>query len=197
MKQAGFKKVHLPLETVRSDINRQWNRRHASTSSFENALESAIRAGFRTRTQEINAFVLFGLPDERLEDVIDSTLYAHHMVGSVIPMLFSPVPSTHVFRQHSEYLLNKMGWDLQGLNGKFLPFLEYNQRSNPDLHASDYLELERLMSILNEGKMLSRAVDLCDDGVIGQAFRGTLHKKESNGVKHASSDIVESLSLSL
>ena len=197
MKMAGFEKVHLPLETVRSDINRQWNRRHASTDSFEHALESAIRAGFRTRTQEINAFVLFGLPDERLEDVIDSTLYAHHMVGSVIPMLFSPVPSTHVFRQHSEYLLNKMGWDLQGLNGKFLPFLEYNQRSNPDLHASDYLELERLMSILNEGKMLSRAVDLCDDGVIGQAFRGTLHKKESNGVKHASSDIVESLSLSL
>ncbi len=183
MKKAGFKKVHLPLETVRTDINRQWNRRHASTSSFEHALESAIRAGFRPRTQEINAFVLFGLPDERLEDVVDSTLYAHHMVGSVIPMLFSPVPSTHVFRKHSSYLLNEMGWDLQDLNGKFLPFLEYNQRSNPDLRASDYLELEGLMSILNEGKVLSRAVDLCDDSVVGQAFRETLGAKETNIIK--------------
>jgi len=171
MKQAGFKKVHLPLETVRSDINRQWNRRHASTESFENALQSAIRAGFRPRTQEINAFVLFGLPDERLEDVIDSTLYAHHMVGSVIPMLFSPVPSTHVFRKHSDYLLEEMGWDLQDLNGKFLPFLEYNRRSNPDLQASDYLELEGLMSILNEGKVLSRAVDLCDESISSSGFR--------------------------
>jgi len=174
MKRAGFEKVHLPLETVRSDINRQWNRRHASTESFERALEAAIRAGFKPRTQEINAFVLFGLPDERLEDVIDSTLYAHHLVGSVIPMLFSPVPGTQVFRRFREYLLETIGWDLEDLNGKLLPFLEYNQRHYPDLHASDYLELEGLMSILNNGKVLSRAVDLCDDSAIGRAFRSTL-----------------------
>ncbi len=177
MRSAGFEKVHLPLETVRSDINRQWNRRHSSTASFEGALEAAIRAGFKPRTQDINAFVLFGLPDEHLEDVVDSALYAHHMVGSVIPMLFSPVPGTHVFRNHSEYLLGEMGWDFQNLNGKFLPFLEYNQRKNPELKASDYLELEGLMSILNEGKVLSRAVDLCGDTVVGQAFRGTLRSQ--------------------
>jgi radical SAM superfamily enzyme YgiQ (UPF0313 family) len=176
MKRAGFEKVHLPLETVRSDINRQWNRRHASTESFERALEAAIRAGFKPRTEEINAFVLFGLPDERLEDVIDSTLYAHHRVGSIIPMLFSPVPGTQVFRTHHSYLLETMGWDLQNLNGKLLPFLEYNQRNYPELRASDYLELEGLMSILNEGKVLSRAVDLCDNSVSSQAFRATLRR---------------------
>jgi hypothetical protein len=76
-----------------------------------------------------------------------------------------------------------MGWDLQDLNGKFLPFLEYNRRSNPDLRASDYLELEGLMSILNEGKVLSRAVDLCDESIVGQAFRETLQAKEKNFVR--------------
>lgn len=179
MKRAGFKKIHLPLETVRSDINRQWNRRHASTESFERALEAAIRAGFKPRTQEINAFVLFGLPDERLQDVVDSTLYAHHRVGSVIPMLFSPVPSTQVFRKYGNYLLETMGWDLQDLNGKFLPFLEYNQRTNPGLRASDYLELEGLMSILNNGKVLSRAVDVCDDTRISRAFQTTLRTSQT------------------
>lgn len=177
MKRAGFKKIHLPLETVRSDINRQWNRRHASTESFESALNAAIRAGFKPRTQEINAFVLFGLPDEHLKDVVDSTLYAHHQVGSVIPMLFSPVPGTQVFRKYSNYLFETMGWDLQDLNGKFLPFLEYNRRTNPGLRASDYLELEGLMSILNNGKVLSRAVDVCDDTMIGRAFRAVLPTK--------------------
>jgi len=142
MKRAGFEKIHLPLETVRSDLNLQWNRRHASTESFERALEAAIRAGFKPRTQEINAFVLFGLPDERLEDVVASTLYAHHRVGSVIPMLFSPVPGTHVFRNYQTYLVEEMGWDLQDLNGKLLPFLEYNRGNYPELHASDYLEME-------------------------------------------------------
>jgi radical SAM superfamily enzyme YgiQ (UPF0313 family) len=191
MKRAGFQKVHLPLETVRTDINRQWNRRHASTGSFERALESAIRAGFRPHTQEINAFVLFGLPDERLEDVVDSTLYAHHMVGSVIPMLFTPVPSTHVFRNHSDYLLNEMGWDLQNLNGKFLPFLEYNQRNNPELHASDYLELEGFMSILNDGKVHSRSIDICDASMAGRGFRDKLSSNNSRSVKVAINEQIE------
>ncbi len=179
MRSAGFKKIHLPLETVRTDINRQWNRRHASTDSFECALEAAIRAGFKPRTQDINAFVLFGLPDEQLGDVVDSALYAHHRVGSVIPMLFSPVPGTQVFRKYSRYLLDEMGWDLQDLNGKFLPFFEYNRRSNPGLRASDYLELEGLMWILNEGKVLSRAADLCDESVASQALRETLRTRET------------------
>jgi len=30
------------------------------------------------------------------------------------------------------------------------------------------------MSILNNGKVLSRAVDLCDDSVVSQAFRSAL-----------------------
>lgn len=191
MKRAGFQKVHLPLETVRTDINRQWNRRHASTGSFERALDAAIRAGFRPRTQEINAFVLFGLPDERLEDVVDSTLYAHHMVGSVIPMLFSPVPSTHVFRNHSNYLLKEMGWDLQNLNGKFLPFLEYNQRNNPQLRASDYLELEGFMSILNNGKVQSRSMDICDLSLAGQGFREALVTGKKKDIRVTVDEYVE------
>lgn len=174
MRRAGFEKVHLPLETVRTDINLQWNRRHASTESFERALDAAIRAGFKPRTQEINVFILFGLPGERLQDVVDSTLYAHHMVGSVIPMLFTPVPRTHVFEAHKKYLLDEQGWDLQDLNGKFLPFLEYNRQQHLDLHASDYLKLEGFMSILNEGRVLSRAVDLCDDSSVSTAFRSVL-----------------------
>lgn len=177
MRKAGFEKVHLPLETVRSDINRQWNRRHANNESFEMALEAAIRAGFKPRTQEINAFVLFGLPGELLQDVVDSAIYAHHMVGSIIPMLFTPVPRTHVFRQHSAYLLEELGWGLEDLNGKFLPFLEYNQSNHPGIRASDYLQVEGLMSILNEGRVLSRNVDLCDESQISQAFRSTLRGK--------------------
>ncbi|MDP9347930.1 MAG: radical SAM protein [Gemmatimonadota bacterium] len=171
MKQAGFRKIHLPFETLKWETNEGWNRRHASTASFEQALEAAIRAGFKPRTEEINAFVLFGLPDDNLQDIVDGVTYVHHMVGSVIPMLFTPVPGTNVYRQHSDYLHQEMGWDLERLNGKLLPFLEYNQRRYPELRASDYLELEGLMSILNNGKFLSRAVDLCDASAASRAFR--------------------------
>jgi hypothetical protein len=169
--QAGFRKVHLPFETLKWETNEGWNRRHASTASFEVALDAAICAGFKPRTEEINAFVLFGLPDDNLQDIIDGVTYVHHMVGSVIPMLFTPVPGTKVYRDHSGYLHDEMGWDLQHLNGKLLPFLEYNQRRYAELKASDYLQLEALMSILNNGKFLSRAVDLCDASAASRAFR--------------------------
>jgi len=175
MRQAGFEKVHLPLETVKSDNNRKWNRRHSSTATFEAALENAIEAGFKPRTTDLNAFVLFGLPDENIDEVVDSLLYAHDRVGSVIPMLFTPVPGTRVFAQHGAYLREEMGFDLQDLNGKFLPFLEYNRAANPGLRGSDYLELEGLMSILNQGKVLSRAFNICDDSAPAAQFRAALN----------------------
>jgi transposase len=174
MKRAGFEKIHLPFEALKMDTNLGWNRRHASTASFEQAFDAAVEAGFRPRTEQINAFVLFGLPDEKLEDILDSVTYVHHTVGSIIPMLFTPVPGTHIYREHEQYLREQMGWDLQHLNGKFLPFLEYNRQHYPTLRASDYLELESLMSILNDGKFLSRAMNLCDENTASQAFRDTL-----------------------
>jgi radical SAM superfamily enzyme YgiQ (UPF0313 family) len=174
MKQAGFEKIHLPFEALRWETNLGWNRRHASTASFDRALDACIKAGFKPRTQDINAFVLFGLPDEKLEDILDSVTYVHHMVGSVIPMLFTPVPGTQIYEQHKDYLHQEMGWDLQDLNGKFLPFLEYNRRRYHSLRASDYLELEALMSILNNGKFLSRAVNLCDESPASKAFRSAV-----------------------
>jgi radical SAM superfamily enzyme YgiQ (UPF0313 family) len=174
MKQAGFEKVHLPFEALTWETNLGWNRRHASTASFEKALDAAIRAGFKPRTEEINAFILFGLPDDNLEEVVDGALYIHHMVGSIIPMLFTPVPGTRVYQDHHCYLHETMNWDLQDLNGKFLPFLEYNQQRYPGLRASDYLQLEALMSILNNGKLLWRASNLCDDSSVSRAFRAAI-----------------------
>jgi len=174
MRMAGFEKIHLPLETVKNDNNRKWNRRHSSVQSFEAALRAAVAAGFTERSEEINAFVLFGLPGEDIDDVVDSMLYAHATVGSIVPMLFTPVPGTQVFRQHESYLRTEMGFDLHHLNGKFLPFLEYNRGRNPGLHASDYLELEGLMAILNQGKIFSRSVSICDDRSPAADFRAVL-----------------------
>ena len=171
MKRADFEKIHLPFEALKWDTNLGWNRRHASTASFDQALDAVIRAGFKPRTEDINAFVLFGLPDDCLEDIMDSVLYIHDRVGSIIPMLFTPVPGTQIYNTHADYFHHEMGWDLQDLNGKFLPFFEYNRRRYPHLQASDYLEMETLMSILNNGKFLSRAVNLCDDTLSSQAFR--------------------------
>src|SRR5690606_20734524 len=94
MRRAGFQKLYLPLETVNVNMQKKWARTHTNMDKFFYALENAVDAGFKLRGQDINCFILFGLPDEDLQAVYDTVVFASSRVGSVIPMLFTPVPST-------------------------------------------------------------------------------------------------------
>jgi radical SAM superfamily enzyme YgiQ (UPF0313 family) len=143
MRRAGFKRLYLPLETVNANMQRQWARTHTNMEKFFYALQNAIDAGYRTRCQDINCFILFGLPDEDLQAVYDTVVFASSRVGSVIPMLFTPVPSTPMFEMYRGYLEEK-GFDLHHLNGKLLPFLDYNRRKYQSLSERDYYALEGL-----------------------------------------------------
>jgi hypothetical protein len=93
-------------------------------------------------------------------------------------MLFTPVPGTNIYREQEQYLIDEMGWDLQDLNGKFLPFLEYNQRRYPDLRGSEYLQLEALMSVLNNGKVMWSAANLFTDSRAACTFVDTVRNHE-------------------
>lgn len=172
MRRAGFRRVHLALETIDNAIARAWNRKQASIETFDRAVAVAQECGFRVGAQDLNAFVMYGLPDEDLQAVVDTALYASHRVGSVVPMLFTPVPGSLMFEDHREYLMGEQKWDLEDLNGKLLPFLEYNQRQRySGIRASDYLELEGLMMRLNSSKVHQKRFDVAGSGRVAEAFR--------------------------
>ena len=61
---------------------------------------------------EVNAFILFGMPDENLRDVVNTMFYASDMVGGLVPMLFTPVPGSIMFEQYEDYLFGEMGYAL-------------------------------------------------------------------------------------
>lgn len=174
MRRAGFKKIHLALETIDNEIGRGWNRRQATIEKFDQAVKIAQRCGFQVGAQDLNAFVIFGLPGEDLQAVVNTAIYASHHVGSVVPMLFTPVPGSILFDQHSNYLLNEMGWELHQLNGKLLPFLEFNRQSYPNLRASDYLELEAFMMRLNSSKVYKKRFNIVSESRIARSFRAAL-----------------------
>ncbi len=178
MRQAGFQKIHLALETIDNEIARSWNRRQATIEKFDKAVEIARECGFKSGAEELNAFVIFGLPGEDLQAVVNTAIYASHHVGSVVPMLFTPVPGSLIYEQHEDYI-RAQRFDLQQLNGKLLPFLEYNQALYPGLKASDYLELEAFMMRLNSSKVYSKRFDILGDSQVAVAFRGTLARSSS------------------
>lgn len=179
MRATGFRKLHLALETIDNEVARSWNRKQATIEAFERAVEMARKAGWIVGSQDLNAFVIFGIPDEDLQAAISTALYASHKVGSVIPMLFTPVPGSILFWQHENYLFSPKApdgqrWDLQNLNGKLLPFLEYNQQKYPWLRASDYLRLESFMMHLNNSKVRTRPFNFAAENCIARPFRSAL-----------------------
>jgi radical SAM superfamily enzyme YgiQ (UPF0313 family) len=169
MRRAGFKKLYLPLETVNANMQKKWDRTHTNMDKFFYALENAIEAGYKPHCQDINCFVLFGLPDEDLQAVYDTLVFASSRVGSVIPMLFTPVPSTPMFELYRDYIEEK-GFDFHHLNGKLLPFLDYNRKKYPGLSPRDYYALEGLMWRVN-AKVRSESFNLGGPGRVSRTFR--------------------------
>ena len=145
MKAAHFQKIYLPVESIDDDYVRTLNRRHVKLEHFVRAAAMCEKAGFRLRNLEVNGYVLYGLPQESIDRVVRTSLFVSEVVGSIIPMLFSPVPSTRIFEQYLPYFRAR-GWDknLHFLNGKLFPFLAMNEGS-----ISDYIDLQRLMFTLN------------------------------------------------
>ena len=145
LKAANFQKIYLPCESIDDRFLVQLNRRHVKLKHFVQAAHMCEKAGFELRHMEVNAFVLYGLPHERIDDVVKSALFVSETVGSIIPMLFTPVPSTALYQRHFSYFKER-GWDtdLHMLNGKLYPFLHLNEGS-----VSDYVDLQRFMYMLN------------------------------------------------
>lgn len=179
MRKTGFKKIHLALETIDNEIAKNWNRRQATIEKFDKAIDVLQQSGFKVGSQDINAFVLFGMPEENIQAAMNSALYASTRVGSVVPMLFTPVPGSRMFEEHLPYLRERFRGnrdeskpfrDLHLLNGKLLPFLKFNQKKYPGLRASDYLDIESLMMHLNASKVYSKRFDINSKSIAGQVF---------------------------
>jgi hypothetical protein len=173
MYRAGFERVYLPLENINPEVIKSWNRSHSNVQMFERAVKNCVDAGFVLRNMEVNAFILFGTPGEDIRNVVDSVFFASSRIGSVIPMLFTPVPSSAMFNEYKEYLFDEMGFDLHHLNGKLLPYLKFNQRIHNKLTLQDYLDLEALMFRLN-AQAVRGTFDIGGATKVSEVFRETV-----------------------
>jgi len=169
LKAAGFEKVYLPFEHIDQDYLASLRRDHVSVEHFVKAVRMCEKAGFKLRNMDVNAFVLYGLPEERIDNVVKTVLFVSEVVGSIIPMLFTPVPTTQIYRRYLRFFRER-GWDrdLHMLNGKLYPFLEINEGS-----ISDYVDLQRLMYMLN-AHYRSKSFRVFGDTLVAQRFRENL-----------------------
>jgi hypothetical protein len=138
---------------------------------------------------EVNAFILFGMPDEHLADVVNTMFYASEMVGGIVPMLFTPVPGSIMFEQYREYLFDEMAFDLHHLNGKLYPFLKYNFERR-GIRLEDYVALESLAFRLNT-KAIGQTFQLSSENRVYSALRKVLAESERNACPEPAADVGE------
>src|SRR6266508_735523 len=176
MRDTGFASVYLPLETMSREVTKAWNRRHSHAELFEKAVKICHEANFTLHNMEVNAFILFGMPDENLSDVVNTMFYASERVGGIVPMLFTPVPGSIMFEQYRGYLFEEMGFDLHHLNGKLYPFLRYNFERK-GIRLEDYVALESLAFRLN-AKAIGQTFQLNRENRVYSALRKVLAESE-------------------
>ena len=176
MKESGFESVYLPLENMSREVTKSWNRRHSHAALFEKAVKVCHEAQFKLHDMAVNAFILFGMPGENLQDVVNTIFYASEKVGGIVPMLFTPVPGSLMYEQYEEYLHGEMGFDLHHLNGKLYPFLRYNAE-RAGIRLEDYVALESLAFRLN-ARTFASTFQLSRDNAVYTSLRRIVAAKQ-------------------
>lgn len=178
MKQAGLQKLYLPCESIDEEYVRGLNRNHVKLDHFVKATRMCARAGFELRNMDVNGFVMYGLPGESIDSVVKTALFVSEVTGSIIPMLFAPVPTSTLYERYLPYF-QAHGWDehLEMLNGKLYPFLAMNEGS-----LSDYVDLQRLMYMLN-AHYRSQSFRIFGETQVSKSFRENMNNGFKSFVK--------------
>jgi radical SAM superfamily enzyme YgiQ (UPF0313 family) len=172
MRAAGFKSIYLPLEIASFDGLVHLDQKKVHIEEFDRAVEYCRQAGYRPGIrQDLNAFILYGVPNQPLDGLVNAILYAAHRVGNVTPMLFAPVPGSRIYEKYEWYFEEK-GLGLEDLNGKLFPFWELS-----NVRPSDYIDFQRLMYALHT-QLRGKAFDLLGDSLVPKLVRESLTRWE-------------------
>ena len=99
MRKAGFKEVRLGYESS-SESFHQHHDGKVEEGDFEEAVHMLLNAGFGS--DEIIAYILAGLPEQRAEEVEHTIRYAASLGIRVSLAEYSPVPGTRLWRASVE-----------------------------------------------------------------------------------------------
>jgi hypothetical protein len=159
MWKAGYRQInfaddrHLPRDETYPEF---------FLNDARDVVEHCRKAGFKPRTDALNAGLCVGKIGEDLaERTRVATLLAHH-VGSVIVWPHQPEPELHP------------EFSLEALNGKHFPLRAHN-----GYRYDDYLEFLGLAAILN-AKYRGETFDFLGEGFMSRLFRDSVARQGWN-----------------
>ena len=91
MKNAGFTEVQLGFESVSSDIQRRSSSK-VTSEELKEKIKILKNAGYDP--MDIGVYVLMGLPDQSIEEIIQTFIFVHECGGKIKVSQYSPIPGT-------------------------------------------------------------------------------------------------------
>jgi radical SAM superfamily enzyme YgiQ (UPF0313 family) len=96
MFRSGFKTIRLGLETS-SEAEQRRSGAKVTNEDFRKAVQALQDAGFGPA--DITTYVLMGLPDQSVQEVLESIAFVHQCGVSAQITLYSPIPGTADWQQ--------------------------------------------------------------------------------------------------
>ena len=90
-RMSGVRHVRLSFETSNERRQKAMSAK-VTNSELATALKNFEHAGYETK--EIGVYVLMGLPDQTVDEVVESVLFVHRLGARVNMASFSPIPGT-------------------------------------------------------------------------------------------------------
>lgn len=98
LKRANFKTIRIGFESALDErLKNEWSFK-SSREIFLRAIKNLKNAGF----EEIGAYVIIGLYNQSIDEIIDSYAFLYENGVKIYPALFSPVPGTPYYKKWIE-----------------------------------------------------------------------------------------------
>lgn len=91
MYRTNFRTIRISLESVAKERMRDIHNK-ITPGDFTRAVQNLAKAGYQPK--DIETYIIMGLPNQPIEEVIDTILYAHELGVQVRLSVFSPIPGT-------------------------------------------------------------------------------------------------------
>lgn len=168
MYRCNFKTIRLSLESVAKERRRDIHNK-ITPGEMTRAVQHLVKAGYQAK--DIETYIIMALPNQPLEEVVETILYAHALGVQVRLASFSPIPGTVDYQRAIENGFLPENPDPLLTNKTVIPI--YRTREAYER----FHRISQLANMLNEG--VKRGIGLFQPGELRQAlFRALDHLRE-------------------
>lgn len=137
MYQSGVETIRLGFETVDPLVQSETGGK-ITNLEFKKAVDYLLKAGFKS--SQIGAYLLIGIPEQNIQEIIDSLQFVMDCGAHPRLAKFSAIPGTRIWDKARTYFKFQKEVDPLFHNDALLPYL------SPDITVKTYQQIKSIMA---------------------------------------------------